>query len=70
MKLLAETDIESGLRLGGELTELRPRDIDFGTGVLTVSRVVVELYADGSTRRAAGSSSRTTPRTKNTGASS
>ncbi len=42
MKLLAETDIESGLRWG-ELTELRPRDIDFGTGVLTVSRVVVEL---------------------------
>jgi integrase len=42
MKLLVETDIESGLRWG-ELTELRPRDIDFGTGVLTVSRVVVEL---------------------------
>jgi integrase len=42
MKLLAETDIESGLRWG-ELTELRPRDIDFATGVLTVSRVVVEL---------------------------
>jgi len=42
MKLLAETDIESGLRWG-ELIELRPHDIDFGTGVLTVSRVVVEL---------------------------
>jgi len=42
MKLLVETDIESGLRWG-ELTELRPRDIDFGTGILTVSRVVVEL---------------------------
>jgi integrase len=42
MKLLIETDIESGLRWG-ELTELRPRDLDFGTGVLTVSRVVVEL---------------------------
>jgi integrase len=42
MKLLAETDIESGLRWG-ELTELRPRDLDFRTGVLTVSRVVVEL---------------------------
>jgi integrase len=41
MKLLVETDIESGLRWG-ELTELRPRDLDFGTGVLTVSRVVVE----------------------------
>jgi integrase len=42
MKLLVETDIESGLRWG-ELTELRPRDIDFGTGILTVSRVIVEL---------------------------
>jgi len=42
MKLLVETDIESGLRWG-ELTELRPRDLNFGTGVLTVSRVVVEL---------------------------
>jgi integrase len=41
MKLLVKTDIESGLRWG-ELTELRPRDLDFGTGVLTVSRVVVE----------------------------
>jgi Phage integrase, N-terminal SAM-like domain len=39
MKLLVETDIESGLRWG-ELTELRPRDLDFSTGVLTVSRVV------------------------------
>jgi integrase len=42
MKLLVETDVESGLRWG-ELTELRPRDIDFSTEVLTVSRVVVEL---------------------------
>ncbi len=42
MKLLVETDIESGLRWG-ELTELRPRDLNIGTGVLTVSRVVVEL---------------------------
>jgi integrase len=42
MQLLVETDIESGLRWG-ELTELRPKDLDFGTGVLTVSRVVVEL---------------------------
>lgn len=42
MKLLVETDIESGLRWG-ELTELRPRDIDFRTRILTVSRVVVEL---------------------------
>ena len=42
MKLLVETDIESGLRWG-ELSELCPADLDFGTGVLTVSRVVVEL---------------------------
>jgi len=49
-RLLVETDIESGLRWG-ELTQLRPRDIDFRMGVLTVSRVVVELsprfYPDG-----------------------
>jgi integrase len=42
MRLLVETDIESGLRWG-ELTELRVRDLDFGSGVLTVSRVVVKL---------------------------
>ena len=42
MKLLVETSVESGLRWG-ELTELRPGDLDFRTGVLTVSRVVVEL---------------------------
>jgi integrase len=42
MKLLVEADIESGLRWG-ELTELRPRDLDFGSGILTVSRVVIEL---------------------------
>ena len=42
MKLLVETGIESGLRWG-ELTELRPLDVDLGTGILTVSRVVVEL---------------------------
>ena len=42
MRLLVETDIESGLRWG-ELSELRPRDLNLGTGVLTVSRVVVEL---------------------------
>ncbi len=44
MRLLVETDIESGLRWG-ELTELRVRDIDFTTGVITVSRVAVELKA-------------------------
>ncbi len=42
MRLLAELAIESGLRWG-ELTELRPKDIDFTTRLLTVSRVVVEL---------------------------
>jgi integrase len=42
MRLLAELDIETGLRWG-ELTELRPRDVDFATRMLTVSRVVVEL---------------------------
>ena len=35
---------QAGNRLASTepLTELRPRDLDFGTGVLTVSRVVVE----------------------------
>ena len=42
MKLLVETDIESGMRWG-ELTELRPRDLDSDTGVVTLSRVAVEL---------------------------
>ncbi len=42
MRLLVETDIESGLRWG-ELTELRVRDLDRRTRTLTVSRVVVEL---------------------------
>jgi len=41
-QLLIETDIETGLRWG-ELTELRPQDIDFHTRILTVSRAVVEL---------------------------
>ena len=39
-RLLVETDIETGLRWG-ELTELRPADIDTSTRVLTVSRVVL-----------------------------
>jgi integrase len=34
MRLLVETDIESGLRWG-ELTELRPRDLDLITGAMT-----------------------------------
>jgi integrase len=42
MRLLVETDIETGLRWG-ELTELRAKDLDRRTRVLTVSRVVVEL---------------------------
>jgi len=41
-RLLVETDIESGLRWG-ELTEVRTSDLDFETGILTVSRAVVEL---------------------------
>jgi integrase len=44
MQLLVECDIETGLRWG-ELTELRPKDINFTTGILTVSRVVVRLHA-------------------------
>src|SRR6266700_3391135 len=42
MKLLVEADVESGMRWG-ELAELRPRDLNFTTGVVTVSRVAVEL---------------------------
>ena len=42
MRLLVETVVESGLRWG-ELTELRPRDVELSTGMLTVSRVVLEL---------------------------
>jgi integrase len=41
-QLLVETAIESGMRWG-ELTEIRVRDIDFATRILTVSRAVVEL---------------------------
>lgn len=41
-QLLVETDIESGLRWG-ELTELRIKDLDFRTGILTVSRAVIEV---------------------------
>ncbi|MFZ0158597.1 MAG: site-specific integrase [Kineosporiaceae bacterium] len=44
LRLLVETDIESGLRWG-ELTELRVKDLDLVNGVLTVSRTVVELTA-------------------------
>jgi integrase len=41
-QLLIETAVESGLRWG-ELTELRVRDLDFATRILTVSRAVIEL---------------------------
>jgi len=42
--MLVDCDVETGLRWG-ELTELRPKDIDFNSGILTVSRVVVRLHA-------------------------
>lgn len=41
-QLLVETAVETGLRWG-ELTELRVRDIDFATGLLTVSRAVIAV---------------------------
>ena len=44
LQLLIETDVETGLRWG-ELIELRKKDIDFDTGLITVSRVAGELAA-------------------------
>lgn len=41
-RLLIEADIETGLRWG-ELTELRGKDLDQATRVLTVSRAVVQV---------------------------
>ncbi|WP_327586797.1 site-specific integrase [Nonomuraea sp. NBC_00507] len=41
-QLLAETDIETGLRWG-ELTELRVKDLNRDSRILTISRAVVEL---------------------------
>jgi integrase len=41
-RLMVETAIESGLRWG-ELSELRVRDVDLLTGILTVSRAVIEV---------------------------
>jgi len=41
-RLLVETAIESGLRWG-ELAELRVRDLDMATRMLTVSRKVIEV---------------------------
>lgn len=42
MQVLVETDIETGLRWG-ELTELRPKDINIATRIVTVSRTVIRL---------------------------
>lgn len=44
-RLLVETDIESGLRWG-ELTELRVKDLNFDSHILTISRTVVEVDPD------------------------
>ncbi|MFV2172052.1 tyrosine-type recombinase/integrase [Actinomadura sp. LOL_016] len=41
-RVLVETEVESGLRWG-ELTELRVKDVNLRTRILTVSRTVVEL---------------------------
>ncbi len=41
-KLMVDTAVESGPRWG-ELTELRVRDIEFATRMLTVSRAVVQV---------------------------
>jgi integrase len=52
MRMLVEFDVETGLRWG-ELTELRPKDIDLTTGIVTVARVVIQLKsatADGQPR--------------------
>jgi integrase len=42
MQLLVETDIETGMRWG-ELTELRVKDLEPDTAIITVARVVVNL---------------------------
>jgi integrase len=42
LKLLTETDIETGLRWG-ELTELRVKDFALKTRIITVSRAVVQI---------------------------
>jgi integrase len=44
LRLLVETDIETGLRWG-ELVELRVRDLDLQHGLLAVSRTVIEIPA-------------------------
>ena len=42
MQLLVETKIETGMRWG-ELTEIRVKDLDLTTRILTISRAVVEV---------------------------
>ena len=44
LRLLVETDVETGLRWG-ELIELRVRDLDLPHGQLAVSRTVIEIPA-------------------------
>ena len=44
LRLLVETDIETGLRWG-ELVELRVRDLDLAHAQLVISRVVIEIAA-------------------------
>jgi integrase len=44
LRLLVETDVETGLRWG-ELVELRVRDLDLQHGLLAVSRTVIEIPA-------------------------
>jgi integrase len=44
VRLLVETDIETGLRWG-ELVELRVHDLDLAHGQLVISRVVIEIAA-------------------------
>lgn len=61
-QLLVETAIESGLRWG-ELSELRARDLNLSTCILTVSRAVVELTPV-TILAEDGSWSRTTPKDK------
>jgi integrase len=65
LQLLVETDIETGLRWG-ELIELRVRDIDRDTGVITVSRVAGNSPPSSTPyraqRRAAGKDSPRQPR--------
>ncbi len=67
-RLLVETAIDSGLRWG-ELTELRGKDLDPATGILTVSAPWCRSTRS-STRRAAASTSSPTPRTGSPGGSS